>query len=110
MPGGSVQVAPPDAGAGDSLTSAWRSKDVWVLSDRPVATVTLLRPHVAAVSSRSGNDLPSRVADNLYWLGRFVERAEGICVTCGLRAAMTSELEPSDLPALGPVGSRACGR
>jgi uncharacterized alpha-E superfamily protein len=27
--------------------------------------------------SRSGHDLPSRVADNLYWLGRYVERAEG---------------------------------
>ena len=52
---------------------------MWVLSDRPVATVTLLRPQAAAVElRRSSNDLPSRVADNLYWLGRHVERADGL--------------------------------
>ena len=27
--------------------------------------------------SRGGSDLPSRVADNLFWLGRYAERAEG---------------------------------
>ena len=27
---------------------------------------------------RSGYELPSRVADNLYWLGRYVERTEGM--------------------------------
>ena len=29
--------------------------------------------------SRSGGDLPSRIADNLYWLGRYAERAESVC-------------------------------
>ena len=27
--------------------------------------------------SRGGSDLPSRAADNLFWLGRYAERAEG---------------------------------
>ncbi len=79
-----------------------RGKDVWVLSDRPVSTITLLRPQVAAVElRRSSNDLPSRVADNLYWLGRHVERADGLVRhlrTVVMR--MTSELEPSNLPEL----------
>ena len=26
--------------------------------------------------SRGGGDLPSRIADDLFWLGRYVERAE----------------------------------
>jgi uncharacterized circularly permuted ATP-grasp superfamily protein/uncharacterized alpha-E superfamily protein len=76
-----------------------RSKDVWILSDRPVSTVTLLRPQAAAVElRRSSNDLPSRVADNLYWLGRHVERADGLVRhlrTVVMR--MTSELEPANL-------------
>ena len=37
-----------------------RGKDVWILSDRPVSTVTLLRPQAAAVElRRSSNDLPA---------------------------------------------------
>ena len=86
----------------DDPVAGSRGKDVWVLSDRPVATITLLRPQVAAVElRRSSNDLPSRVADNLYWLGRHIERADGLVRhlrTVVMR--MTSELEPSNLPAL----------
>src|SRR5262249_61790461 len=53
-------------------------KDTWVLSEGPVSQITLLRPPRAPVDlSRGGGELPSRVADNLYWLGRYVERAEG---------------------------------
>ena len=61
-----------------------------------------LRPQAAAVElRRSGDDLPSRVADNLYWLGRHVERANGL--VRHLRTVvvrMTSEVEPSNLPDL----------
>jgi uncharacterized alpha-E superfamily protein len=28
--------------------------------------------------TRGGSDLPSRAADNLFWLGRHAERAEGM--------------------------------
>src|SRR5208337_5623923 len=91
-PGGAVSPDEPTAGS--------RGKDVWILSDRPVSTITLLRPQVAAVElRRSSNDLPSRVADNLYWLGRHVERADGLVRhlrTVVMR--MTGELEPSSLP------------
>ena len=62
---------------GESLSEGEVSKDVWVLATAPVKSVTLLKPTRAAIQlRRSGNDLPSRAADNLYWLGRFVERAE----------------------------------
>ncbi len=55
------------------------SKDTWVLSAGPVATVSLLQPQSAQVSlKRGGADLPSRVADNLFWLGRYAERVESI--------------------------------
>jgi uncharacterized circularly permuted ATP-grasp superfamily protein/uncharacterized alpha-E superfamily protein len=54
------------------------SKDVWVLSDESVDTFSLLGQSLQATSlRRSDRDLPSRAADNLYWLGRYLERAEG---------------------------------
>jgi uncharacterized alpha-E superfamily protein len=41
---------------------------------------------------RSGNDLPSRVADHLFWLGRHVERAEGTArLLRAVAARMASE-------------------
>ena len=113
MPGGLARAMPPSNGQGsivrppqavspDEAIAGSRGKDVWVLSDRPVSTFTLLRPQAAAVElRRSSNDLPSRVADNLYWLGRQIERADGL--VRHLRSVvmrMTSELEPSRLPEL----------
>lgn len=46
-------------------------KDIWVLSERPVANFSLLAPADQAIMpSRAGGDLPSRAAENLYRLGR----------------------------------------
>lgn len=79
MPGGISRMAPAESFVGESISSGEVSKDVWVLGTRPAETVTLLKPARAAVQlRRSGTDLPSRAADNLFWLGRFVERAEGM--------------------------------
>ena len=52
-------------------------KDVWVLAE-DAADVQLpptRRFHQLAVE-RGGADLQSRVADNLYWLGRYIERLD----------------------------------
>ncbi len=60
-----------------SLQQGGGSKDTWILADGPVNYVTLLPPASQPVTiSRSGGDLPSRIADDMFWLGRYVERAE----------------------------------
>src|SRR5206468_1036936 len=74
MPGGLTRVA----GAGDvSVVSMQRgggSKDTWVLSDGPVSHVTLLPSGVGGLRrERRAVDVPSRVADNFFWLGRQAE-------------------------------------
>jgi hypothetical protein len=53
------------------------SKDVWVVSEEEVVPKTLLgdRSEVLRVSRPPG-DVPSRIADHLYWLGRYAERME----------------------------------
>jgi len=53
------------------------SKDTWVLSDAPVPEVSLLEPSGQVIDlRRTGNNLPSRMADNFFWLGRYTERAD----------------------------------
>jgi uncharacterized circularly permuted ATP-grasp superfamily protein/uncharacterized alpha-E superfamily protein len=105
MPGGLTRVA----GGADALNVAVQqgggTKDTWVLSRGPVSNVSLLPPATRPVAlSRGGGDLPSRTADNLYWLGRYVERAEG-CVRL-LRSILirltekTGLADAPELPAL----------
>lgn len=78
MPGGLTRVSAQDGQPVVSMQRGAGSKDTWVLADGPVSQLSLLGRREERVSlSRSGHDLPSRVADNLYWLGRYVERAEG---------------------------------
>jgi uncharacterized alpha-E superfamily protein len=78
MRGGLARMSVGRSAREELLLSSQGSKDVWVLAEGPVPPVTLLRPPGQPVPlRRSGNDLPSRVADHLHWLGRHVERAEG---------------------------------
>ena len=88
-----------------SIRQGETSKDVWVLSDKPVEHVTLLsQPRLKMPVRRSGADLPSRVADNLFWLGRRLERTEDHARLVGLTTKrMTGELtydELHDMPML----------
>lgn len=77
LPGGVARVASSPRDLDESLTSGTMSKDVWVLSDGPVKPTTLLTGSKQVPElKRSAMDLPSRVADHLYWLGRFCERSE----------------------------------
>lgn len=78
LPGGLARVSPQTRTLDRSISRGEGSKDVWVLAAGPVSPITLLKPPGAIQElKRSGAELPSRVADNLYWLGRHVERADG---------------------------------
>ncbi|HEX5272791.1 MAG TPA: circularly permuted type 2 ATP-grasp protein, partial [Gemmataceae bacterium] len=96
MPGGLTRVS---ASADTRVVSMQRgggSKDTWVLSAGPVSNFSLLRSGALPVElTRGGSDLPSRVADNLYWLGRYAERAEGL--TRLLRCVLVRLTETSGL-------------
>ena len=78
MPGGLTRVSPHEDGPVVSTQSGGLSKDTWVLTDGPVSTVTLLKPSAPVVRlERRASEVPSRVADHLFWLGRYAERLEG---------------------------------
>ncbi len=87
MQGGLVRVAGSE-GPVVSMQRGGHSKDAWIIWDGPVDTFSLLRPQDQPIElRRAAVDLPSRVADNLFWLGRYAERAENIARL--LRASLT---------------------
>jgi uncharacterized circularly permuted ATP-grasp superfamily protein/uncharacterized alpha-E superfamily protein len=79
MPGGLARISRSLDSMVVSMQSGGGSKDTWVLGDAPAPPFTLLRPakHPLEVS-RATFDLPSRVADNLFWLGRYTDRVESM--------------------------------
>lgn len=87
IPGGLVRVAEVE-GSVVSMQRGGHSKDAWVLWDSPVDTFSMLRPRNEPVAlRREAASVPSSVADNVFWLGRYVERAE--CMARVLRSLST---------------------
>lgn len=95
MPGGLARVASEPDHAVVTSGSGGISKDVRVLALEPQRYVSLLG-HAADDFQLPGGrgELPSRVAENLFWLGRYVERAEGLGRL--LRSVLLDLLEPHD--------------
>lgn len=76
MPGGFCRTSErPDVRA-ISMGDDVRIADVWVIDDKPVEKLTLLASKDEVKVRRILGTLPSRAADNLFWLGRYLERAE----------------------------------
>lgn len=78
MPGGLGCVLQDDAQAWPSAGPVL-AKDVWVLAENPAAIEgpSPTRTPLPLAIRRTAGDMPSRVADNFFWLGRYLERLEG---------------------------------
>ncbi|MGO4563509.1 circularly permuted type 2 ATP-grasp protein [Rhizobium sp. 2YAF20] len=76
MPGGFARIGSGDDVAAIAMQSGGSAADVWIVSDKPVERHTLLPAEETFMRNMPGS-LPSRAADNLFWLGRYIERAEG---------------------------------
>lgn len=75
MPGGLSRVAASNQEYIVSKLSGTWSKDAWVLSNGPDLTHHSLLDKVPIGEAEQSN-LPSRVVENLFWFGRYAERAE----------------------------------
>lgn len=79
MPGALAMVGNAADEIDIALARGARSKDTWVISDGEVSEFSMLRPPAQPVElTRGGGDLPSRIADSFFWLGRYTERADAI--------------------------------
>ncbi|HWC59057.1 MAG TPA: circularly permuted type 2 ATP-grasp protein [Verrucomicrobiae bacterium] len=105
MPGGLARVFPGNEGHSISLQRGGSSKDTWVVSETPVEEVTLLDAPAQTIElRRTGNNLPSRLADNFFWLGRYSERADA---TARLLRSTLQRFSPEGtsgaMPVLAPL-------
>jgi uncharacterized circularly permuted ATP-grasp superfamily protein/uncharacterized alpha-E superfamily protein len=84
MPGGVARCNNLKNETNSSIAVSGGSKDVWVVPDQTAPTLLSPNTHKDPVPTkpevtqlrRRSFDLPSRTADNLFWLGRYIERAE----------------------------------
>jgi uncharacterized circularly permuted ATP-grasp superfamily protein/uncharacterized alpha-E superfamily protein len=76
MPGGFTRLA-GERQATVSMQFGGSSVDTWVLSSQPISTFSLLpSPMQPADLARKHRTVSSRAAENLFWAGRYSERAE----------------------------------
>ena len=76
MPGGFCRVSQQADARAISVGLESKSVGVWVLGDTPAEAVSLLPGKDETRIVRVLGNLPSRAADNLFWTGRYLERAE----------------------------------
>lgn len=112
MPGALARVSPRD---GDEVVSMQRgglSKDTWVRAAGPVQRHSLIKPQLGVIDLVcAGAEIPSRVGENLFWMGRYAERCEvgaRVLRAAMIRAADTGPEAAFTLPGLIDA-SRALG-
>lgn len=97
LPGGLTRVA---AGESVSMQHGGTSLDTWVMTDGPVDTFSMLTGRLSVADLRARRaPVPSRTAENLYWLGRYTERCEHLVRL----ARATLNLIDADADAAPPV-------
>ncbi len=102
LPGGLARVAGDTNHDILSMQRGGSSKDVWVLSDASSQPAVAL-PETIGLRDivRAPVSLPSRAAENLFWLGRYLERAESHARL--LRLALTRLVESDARESGAPV-------
>ncbi|MEQ1709872.1 MAG: circularly permuted type 2 ATP-grasp protein [Hyphomicrobium sp.] len=106
MPSGLAMTIDPDRAVALSAPDG-QTRDVWVVTDAEQGPhVSLWRPTLeTARVERSQRVIQSRVADDLYWLGRYCERADWTMRV--LRGALR-RVEEDGGPATGRRAARKC--
>lgn len=79
MPGGLTRVAPDETSRRISNQAGAIAKDTWVLASEPERQSDFwLRSGSPRAASNSTDVLSERAAENLFWVGRYAERAESV--------------------------------
>ncbi|WP_428241734.1 circularly permuted type 2 ATP-grasp protein [Gynuella sp.] len=76
MPGGLTRVSLDESAHVVSNQTGSVSKDTWVLASEPEKAVAIKTEGTLEETFSIQQELPSRVAENLFWMGRYAERAE----------------------------------
>ncbi len=100
MPGGYARIGRARDASAIAMQRGGSVADVWIVSDKPVDTVTMLPAAAEPYARAQQGVLPSRAADNLFWLGRYVERAESVMRLLRAYNVRLAETANADAPLL----------
>lgn len=103
MPGGFARIGATPDPAAIAMQLGGSAADVWVVSPKPVAAVSMVPAASDSQQRRSPSVLPARAADNLFWLGRYVERSEGIVRLLRAYHTRLAEAGPASAPLLAAM-------
>ena len=94
MPGGLTRISTSADSLVVTMQRGGGSKDTWVMSDHDEGPSSLMQAAPHSIDVTRTADLPSRVADNLFWLGRYIERVEGqVRIVRALVPALSGECD-----------------
>jgi uncharacterized circularly permuted ATP-grasp superfamily protein/uncharacterized alpha-E superfamily protein len=105
LPAGFVRIADDLDARAVSLQRGAATADAWVLAHGPVAETTLLPTPERMRVQRATGLLPSRAADNLFWVGRYVERAEATLRLVRAIINRVAEADDAAAPVIASIGS-----
>lgn len=79
MPGGLTRCESETEVLTVSIQNGGISKDTWILAPEPEPHISLWKPQRTGrmQTAEASGGLSSRAAENLFWVGRYAERAEG---------------------------------
>jgi uncharacterized circularly permuted ATP-grasp superfamily protein/uncharacterized alpha-E superfamily protein len=103
MPGGFARVGLASDATALAMQRGGQAADVWVVSPSSVPFETLLPNERDGFSRNMPGSLPSRAAENLVWLGRYVERSEGTARILRAYHARLAETSDPELPLLADM-------
>ncbi|WP_321873278.1 circularly permuted type 2 ATP-grasp protein [Burkholderia ubonensis] len=80
LPGGLSRVGARDALFNAPMPRGGSTVDTWVMTEGVVDATTLLQTHLSAddLTTAQPRAIASRAAENLFWLGRYTERATNL--------------------------------
>ncbi|TIQ93732.1 MAG: hypothetical protein E5X44_10705, partial [Mesorhizobium sp.] len=103
IPGGFARVGFSLDPTAIAMQRGGQAADVWVVSDRPVERETLLPQEHDSFIRTSPGSLPSRAAENLTWLGRYIERSEDTVRILRAYHVRLAEASDPDMPLLADI-------
>jgi uncharacterized alpha-E superfamily protein len=103
MPGGFARIGSSLDTTAIAMQRGGQAADVWIVSSRPVKQETLLPDDRDGFRRSLPGTLPSRAAENLTWLGRYIERSEDTARILRAYHVRLAETSDPDMPLLSDI-------
>jgi len=109
MQGGFARIgATADPGA-ITMQRGGSAADLWIISSRSLDENTLMNRAAGTGFTADPDELPARAADNLFWLGRYVERSEAQVRLLRARHSRIADSGGATLPLIAGIDRLVAG-